>query len=114
MVKKNYIPEKGDVIFLDFNPTKGHEQAGYRPVVVLSHYVFNYNTGMIIACPITSNLKEFPTHYILEDTKKINGSVLCEHIRSIDYEARSIRYVEKLSDNDLINVLTLMNACIEE
>ena len=113
MVKK-YIPKQGDVVFLDFNPTKGHEQSGFRPAVVISNNVFNENTKMVIVCPITSNNKDFPTYYYLEDTNNIHGSVLCEHIRSIDYEARSIRYVEKLSDNDLISVLTLMNACIEE
>lgn len=69
---------------------------------------------MVIVCPITSNNKEFPTHYILEDTKKIQGSVLCEHIRSIDYEGRNLKFIEKLSDNDLLSIITLMNACIDE
>ena len=113
MVNK-YKPKQGDIIFLDFNPTKGHEQKGYRPAVVISHSVFNNNTGMIIVCPITSNTKDYPTHYILEDTNKVFGAVLCEHIRSIDYNSRNIKFVEKLSDNDLISVITLMNACIEE
>ena len=58
--------------------------------------------------------KEFPTHYNLQDTKKVHGSVLCEHIRSIDYEIRNLKFVEKLSDNDFISVITLLNACIEE
>lgn len=61
MVKK-YIPKQGDIVFLDFNPTKGHEQAGKRPAVVISTNVFNQNTKMIIVCPITSSNKEFPTH----------------------------------------------------
>ena len=112
MVKK-YIPKQGDIVFLDFNPTKGHEQAGTRPAVVISTDVFNQNTKMVILCPITSNNKEFPTHYQLEDTKKINGSVLCEHIRSIDYEVRNLKFIEKLSENDFISVITLVNACIE-
>lgn len=113
MVKK-YIPEQGDVVFLDFNPTKGHEQRGFRPAVVISTNVFNQNTKMVIVCPITSNNKEFPTHYQLEDTKNVQGSVLCEHIRSIDYEIRNLKFVEKLSDNDFISIITLLNACIEE
>ena len=113
MVKK-YSPQQGDVVFLDFNPTKDHEQAGFRPAVVISNNVFNENTKMVMVCPITSNEKDFPTHYILEDTKKIYGSVLCEHIRSIDYEIRNLKFVEKLSDNDLISIITLLNACIEE
>ena len=68
---------------------------------------------MTIVCPITSNIKEFPTHYKLEDSKKIKGSVLCEHIRSVDYESRNIKFVEKASDNDLMSVIMLTNACIE-
>lgn len=102
MVKK-YIPKQGDVVFLDHNP-----------MVVISTNVFNKNTNMIIVVPVTSNTKEFPTHYQLEDTKKIQGSVLCEHIRSIDYEVRNLKFIEKLSSNDLISIITLINACIEE
>lgn len=113
MVKK-YIPKQGDIVFLDFNPTKGHEQAGMRPAVVISTNIFNQNTKMVMLCPITSNNKEFPTHYQLEDTKRVHGSVLCEYIRSIDYEIRNLKFVEQLSSNDFISVLTLLNACIEE
>ena len=112
MVKK-YIPKQGDILFLDFTPTKGHEQSGNRPAIVISNNVFNFNTKMAIVCPITSNDKSFPTHYLLEDTKKIKGSVLCEHIRSIDYEIRPASFVEKASDNDLLSVIMLSNACIE-
>lgn len=111
---KRYIPKQGDVVFLDFNPTIGHEQRGFRPAVVVSTNVFNQNTKMVIVCPITSNEKEFPTHYKLKDTKNIHGSVLCEHIRSIDYEIRNLKFVEKLSDNDFVSIITLLNACIEE
>ena len=113
MVKK-YIPSQGDIIYLNLNPTKGHEQSGKRPAIVISNNIFNKNTNMVIVCPITSNDKYFPTHYKLEDSEKISGSVLCEHIRSIDFESRNVTFVEKASDNDLISVITLMNACIEE
>ena len=110
---KQYIPKQGDVVFLDFNPIRGHEQSGFRPAIVISNNVFNKNTKMVMVCPITNNTKEFPTHYSLEDTKNVQGAVLCEHIRSIDYEVRKLKFVEKLSDNDLISIITLLNACIE-
>lgn len=113
MVKK-YIPKQGDVVYLDFNPTKGHEQTGVRPAIIISNDIFNEHTKMVMVCPIISNNKYFPTHYCLEDTKNIKGSVLCEHIRSVDYEARNVKFVEKLSDNDFISIITLLNACIEE
>lgn len=109
----SYIPKQGDIIFLDFNPIKGHEQSENRPAIVISNNVFNINTKMAIVCPITSNIRKFPTHYLLEDSKKIKGSVLCEHIRSIDYEIRNVIFVEKATDNDLLNVIMLSNACIE-
>ena len=95
MVKK-YIPKQGDIIYIDLNPTKGHEQRGTRPAIVISNNVFNTNTKMAIVCPITSNIKEFPTHYILEDTVKIKGAVLCEHIRSIDYDNRMKEQVKMI------------------
>ena len=109
---KNYIPSQGDIVFLDFTPTKGHEQKGYRPAVVISNDTFNKNTKMVILCPITSNEKEFPTHYLLQKSKKVKGSVLCEHIRSIDYEIRNLKYVEKTSDEDFENIIDLFNACL--
>ena len=112
MVKK-YIPKQGDLVFVDFNPTKGHEQKGFRPAIVISNNIFNINTKMIIVCPISSNIKEFPTHYRLEDSKQIDGSVFCEHIKSIDYEARNLKFVEKASDNDLLSIMTLTGACID-
>ena len=112
MVK--YIPKQGDIVYVDFNPIKGHEQAGKRPAIVISTDVFNEYTRMAIVCPITSNTKDFPTHYKLENTKKIHGSVLCEHIRSIDYENRKVTFVEKTSDNDWLSIFMLTNACIEE
>lgn len=111
MVK--YIPKQGDIVYVDLDPTKGHEQRGTRPAIVISNNVFNEHTKMLILCPITSNTKDYPTHYKLEDTKKIVGAVLCEHIRSMDYETRKIRFVEEASENDLLSVITLMNACIE-
>ena len=111
MVK--YIPKQGDIVYLDFNPIKGHEQKGRRPAIVISDDAFNEYTKMAILCPITSNTKEFPTHYLLEDSKKIKGSVLCEHMRSIDYEVRKLKFVERVSDNDLLSVITLTSACFD-
>ncbi len=109
-----YIPKQKDIVFVDFNPTKGHEQAGYRPCIVISNSVFNKYTKMVILCPITSNEKEFPTHYILKGTKKVHGAVLCEHIRSIDYEVRKLKFVEKCDDNEFEQIMDLFHACIDE
>ena len=108
-----YIPKQKDIVYLDFNPTKGHEQSGTRPAIVISNDVFNKFTKMAIVCPITSNTKEFPTHYFLKNTKKIKGSVLCEHIRSIDYEIRNLKRVGKCSDEEFEEIMDLINSFVE-
>ena len=107
MVKK-YIPRQGDLVFLDFNPTKGHAQKGFRPAIVISNNVFNENTKMVIVCPVTSNNKEFPTHYQFKSLKKINGSALCEHLRSVDFKERHIDFIEKCSKEDYDEVIELV------
>lgn len=109
----NYIPTKGDIVLVDLNPTKGHEQKGYRPALVISTKIFNEFSKMCMVLPITTNTKYFPTHYLLSDSKMVKGSVLCEHVRSIDYNSRKIKFIEKASDNDLLSVFTLFIACIE-
>ena len=112
MVK--YIPKQKDVITLDFSPIKGHEQQGYRPAVVISTNVFNDFTNMAMVLPISSNDKEFPTHYKLINTNKISGSVLCEHVRSIDYNNRKVKYLETLSDEDFLAIYNLFISCLED
>lgn len=110
MVEK-YIPKQKDIIFLDFEPTMGHEQNGYRPAIVLSNDIFNINTKMIMVCPITSNEKYFPTHHLLNSTNKVHGSVLCEHIRCIDYVVRNVKFVEKVNEDEFEDIMNLLNAC---
>ena len=108
-----YIPKHGDICYMDFAPTKGHEQTGLRPAVVISKDKFNKYTNMAIICPITTNTKKFPTHYELQDTKKVKGSVLCEHIRSIDFNARNLSFVEKIKEAELEEILDIIYGIIE-
>ena len=108
-----YIPKHGDICYMDFAPTKGHEQTGLRPAVVISKDKFNKYTNMAIICPITTNTKKFPSHYELQDTKKVKGSVLCEHIRSIDFNARNLSFVEKIKEAELEEILDIIYGIIE-
>lgn len=110
---KNYIPKQKDIVYVNFDPTKEHEQKGLRPAIIISNDIFNKFTKMAMICPITTNTKEFPTHYLLSSTKKVKGSVLCEHIRSIDYETRNLKYVEKCSETEFENILALLKSCID-
>lgn len=109
----SYIPRQGDICYMDFSPTKGHEQNGLRPAIVISKDLYNKYTNMVILCPITSNTKAFVTHYKLNSTKKVQGSVLCEHIRSVDYKARKLTYVEKVNNDELAEIIDIINGFIE-
>lgn len=87
-----YAPGTGDLIWTDFDPTKGREQAGRRPALVVSSAAFTENTGLAIVCPITSRVRPFPTSVVLPSGLPISGEILTSHIRSIDTIARPVRY----------------------
>jgi mRNA interferase MazF len=87
-----YVPDTGDLIWTDFDPTKGREQAGRRPALVVSSAAFTKNTGLAVVCPITSRVRPFPTSVVLPPGLPIAGEILTSHIRSIDTIARPIRY----------------------
>lgn len=112
MVK--YIPQERDIVYIDLSPIKGHEQNGKRPALVLSGKLFNQFTNMAILCPISLNTKSFPTHYELTKLKKIKGSVLCEHIRSIDYVERNIEFIERCNQEEFDNVLDLVKSFFDK
>ncbi|MBK1469210.1 type II toxin-antitoxin system PemK/MazF family toxin [Parvimonas parva] len=99
---------QGDIIKINFNPNKGHEQAGYRPVLVVSNNFFNEKTKLAIVCPITNTIKDFPLHINLKNTKT-TGTILCEHIRTLDIEERGYKKIEKVSEDILKKVLELIS-----
>lgn len=86
--------EQGDIVFVSLNPTKGHEQKGYRPYIVLTKK-FGYLNYMHGVAPITSNAKSFPLHITLPDQLATKGEILLEHHRMIDLETREFRFIEK-------------------
>lgn len=94
MVNKPYIPDRGDVVWVDFNPTKGREQAKVRPAIVLSPKSYNQKTNLAIMCPVTSVQKGYPFEVVLSD-KEVDGVVLSDHVRSLDWKARSTKFIVK-------------------
>ena len=92
MTAPAYLPSAGDLIWTDFDPTRGREQAGRRPALVISDAAFSAYTGLAIACPITSRVRPFPTSVVLPSGLPVTGEVLTSHLRSIDTLARPVRY----------------------
>ena len=97
--------ERGDIIIINFDPVKGHEQAGKRPALVISNEKFYRIFKLAVILPITNNTKEFPFHLLLDDRTNIKGAILCEHLRTVDLEERKYNKVEKLPENLLEEVL---------
>ena len=102
---KHYIPEKGDIVWLDFDPQLGREQGGKRPAVVLSPHVYNAKVGLAVFCPITTKIKQFPFEVLLQNGLKTKGVVLADQIKNFDWRTRSIRFREKLPQKNLNEVL---------
>jgi mRNA interferase MazF len=110
MVMRNYIPERGDIVWLDFTPQAGHEQHGKRPAIVLSPQAYNRKAGLALFCPITTKQKGYPFEVKIE-TGKINGVVLSDQIKSLDWQQRGAEFIVKSSDdemNEIMNKLSML------
>ncbi len=107
-----YIPKQGDLIAITFDPQAGHEQKGRRPALVVSKDLFNSSTGMAIVCPITNTDRDFPFHVPIPITSKLNGFVMVEQVKSVDFRARRVKLIEPLNEELLSEVLSILDACI--
>ncbi|MCL2016215.1 MAG: type II toxin-antitoxin system PemK/MazF family toxin [Defluviitaleaceae bacterium] len=99
MERPRYVPSLGDIIKLDFGPTVGREQSGYRPALIINDAEYFRLTRMLIVLPISNTQKTFPLHIKLEEGLQTTGVVLAQHIRTIDPVGRSITFVEPTSIN---------------
>src|SRR4030042_1374650 len=106
-----YVPEKGDFITLSFDPQSGHEQKGRRPTLVMSNYLFNLHIGLAIVCPITNADRRIPFHLPIPAASSINGFVMVDQVKSVDYVARKAKFIEKAPKELLQDVLDVLDAC---
>ena len=106
--------KQGDIIKVSLNPQKGHEQAGYRPAVVVSNDFFNQKTNLTIVCPITNINNKFPLHIPLDRRTQTTGVILCEYIKVLDLNARPHTVIEQLPKDILTNVINVVFSEIEQ
>ena len=90
-----YVPQQGDIVRLNFDPSSGREITKYRPGYILSHKEFNEHTGLAIVAPITNTIRGINLEVRLEKTKT-EGAILVQQIRSLDYDSRDVVFVEKV------------------
>jgi mRNA interferase MazF len=107
-----YVPKKGDLVILSFNPQAGHEQKGRRPALVVSNTLFNKHTGLAMVCPLTNRNRNYPFHVKVPDQSSLSGYIMVEQIKSIDYESRKAKFVEKAPQTILNDVLGILDACL--
>ncbi len=95
-------PDRGDIVWVDFNPQKGHEQAGRRPALVVSPATYNGVSTCILVCPITSNTDPWPWKVPLPESDGVTGAVLVDQLKSIDAAARKVELAEQSLDAELM------------
>ena len=108
-----YIPDRGDIVWLNFNPQTGHEQKGKRPAIVISPKEYNRKVNLGLFCPITSKEKGYPFEVKITN-KKINGVVLSDQIKSLDWTKREMEYIIKATEEETGEVVEKINQLVGE
>jgi len=106
------VVNQGDIISVNFSPTKGREQSGERPAIVISSTKYNKQSGFVIACPITSTKRQLNIRVSLDERTKTKGDILCEQVRIIDLRERQHRVIESAPKEILDEVYKVVNALI--
>ena len=88
MSRRSYVPDRGDIVWLQFNPQAGHEQAGHRPALVLSPASYNRRSGLMLCCPMTSQRKGYPFEVVIEMDTDRESVVLADQVKSLDWKVR--------------------------
>lgn len=88
---RRYVPRRGDVVWLQFDPQAGHEQSGMRPALVISPAAYNGRVGLALFCPITSQVKGYPFEVALPPGLKVRGVILADQLKSLDWRVRRAR-----------------------
>lgn len=107
-----YVPERGDAVWISFNPQSGHEQAGRRPALVLSPSAYNRKVGLAIFCPITNQIKGYPFEVVIPAGEGVTGAVLSDQVKNLDWQARNVELICPLPDETVALVLQKLETLI--
>ena len=102
------VPDRGDLVWLDFTPNAGHEQGGRRPALVLSPAAYNGRVGLALVCPITSQVKGYPFEVALPRRRRVSGVILADQVKSLDWVARQATVMGHVPDDIVSSVLILV------
>ena len=108
---KVYVPERGDIVWLNFSPQEGREQAGHRLALIISPMIYN-DLGLALVCPITNSTKGYPFEVPIPSGINTTGVVLADHLKSIDWKARKAEFIEKVSVEFVTEVISILSVII--
>ena len=108
-----YTPDRGDIVWIMFNPQAGHEQAGRRPALVLSPAAYNAKVGLALFCPITSQIKGYPFEVLLPKDLPVVGVILADQVKNLDWRVRKAEFICELSVETVTLVLKKFNTLIQ-
>ena len=112
MARRGYVPDRGDIVWLNFTPQAGHEQAGHRPALVLSPAQYNAASGLMLCCPMTTQVKGYPFEVPVDAPGGKSGVVLADQVKSVDWEARRAQRKGRASDAVVTDVLARVQALL--
>lgn len=109
----SYIPKQGDIVYINFQPQRGHEQKGRRPALVINNQLLSEKSSLAFFLPITNVARDYPTHIKLDERTVTTGAIMCEQLKSLDYKTRGVEYIEKLPNDSLTTVKRVLQAIIK-
>jgi mRNA interferase MazF len=101
----SYVPNRGDVVWINFDPQAGHEQGGRRPAIVLSLRSYNKPSGLALFCPVTSRAKNYPFEVPLPVDAPVAGVVLVDQLRNFDWHSRQASFIGVLDEETLVEIM---------
>jgi len=109
-MSRAYVPDAGDIVWINFDPQAGHEQAGHRPAVVLSSAAYNAKTSLMVCCPMTTQIKNYPFEVVIAGPSP--GAVLADQIKSLDWRTRRAKRKGAVSASELADIRAKIRALI--
>ena len=112
MTQRVYVPDASDVVWLEFDPQAGHEQAGRRPALVISPASYNAKTGLMVCCPLTTKIKGHPFE-VITDVNGVECAVLSDQVKSLDWKVRKAKKKATVTPEVMIHVRAKMKALLQ-
>ncbi len=108
----SYVPKRGDIVWMDFNPQKGIEIRGIRPALILSPESYNAKVGLCVVCAITSKIKGYPFEVRIPETNDIEGVILADQVRTVDWRERNVRFAAVVSASVIADILAKLSTIL--